>query len=195
MILPPPVERLAAYVAACPGMDVASVQAICDLFQTMQVHRGEVLLWDGAVCDRIVFVANGCVRIYLPMHEQECTRLLAFDGEFATSLESFLSRAPCAEITQAVRDSTLLVLPYARFDHARTSIPGWHAFFEHYLQDAYINNTRRLLSLLTKDATERYRDVMKEQPHIAERVTGRILASYLNMSEETLSRIRSKESS
>ena len=135
-------DRLTTYVAACPDVDGASVHAICKQFDVMTVRRNDVVHWNGDVCDRILFVASGCMRIYIPQQEHEVTRLLAFDGDFATSLESFLSRTPSAEITQAVQDTVLLTLPYERYQLARLSIRGWHAFMHQYLQDAYINNTR-----------------------------------------------------
>ena len=78
------------------------------------------------------------------------------------------------------------------FYHLLEIIPSWEKFYRHYLEYAYVNNTNRLMSFLTQDATERYRQLLEINPKIVQRLPNKIVATYLNMSQETLSRLKSK---
>ncbi|WP_315814420.1 hypothetical protein [Paraflavitalea speifideaquila] len=71
-------------------------------------------------------------------------------------------------------------------------IPGWEKLYRSYLEMAYVNNTNRLMSFITLDATERYRQLPDENPVVVQRLSNKMTASYLNVSQETLSRLKSK---
>jgi FixJ family two-component response regulator len=71
-------------------------------------------------------------------------------------------------------------------------IPEWEKFYRSYLENAYVTNTNRLMSFITMDATERYRQLLSQSPIIVKRLPNKMVASYLNISQETLSRLKSK---
>jgi FixJ family two-component response regulator len=71
-------------------------------------------------------------------------------------------------------------------------IPQWEKLYRHYLEYAYVTNTNRLMSFITLDATERYRQLLAQNPNVVMRMPNKMVASYLNISQETLSRLKSK---
>jgi len=96
------------------------------------------------------------------------------------------------EYTQALEPTTLLYITRDEFYMLLDSIPNWEKFYRQYLEGAYVTNTNRLMSFITQDAAERYRQLLQEDPEIVRRLPNRIVASYLNISPETLSRLKSK---
>jgi len=78
------------------------------------------------------------------------------------------------------------------FYHLLDLIPQWEKFYRLYLEIAYVTNTKRLMSFLMQDALEKYRLLLDENPMVVRRLSNRIVASYLNISQETLSRLKSK---
>jgi hypothetical protein len=71
-------------------------------------------------------------------------------------------------------------------------IPAWEKFYRNYLENAYINNLQIFQREITKDAELRYRELLERNPEVVQRLSNKVVASYLNMSPETLSRIKSR---
>lgn len=136
---------------------------------------------------------KGCLRVFFIKEDgAEATRRIVFEDHFSTTLVGFITRQPALEYTQALEPTTLLYITRDEFYALLESIPNWEKFYRQYLEYAYVNNTNRLISFITQDAAERYRQLLEENPEIVRRLPNRIAASYLNISPETLSRLKSK---
>ena len=96
------------------------------------------------------------------------------------------------ECTKAIETTELLYISRNDFYHLLDVIPAWEKFYRNYLEFAYVNNTKRLQSFATQDAAERYKLLLKESPHIVLRLSNKLVANYLNISQEALSRLKSK---
>jgi len=116
---------------------------------------------------------------------------MAFENTFLTSIVSFISREPSTEYIQAVEDSELLVITYDKFVHLRNTIPEWDKMYIHILEYGLTVITSKLSSLITQNATERYLSLLKNNPELVQRLSNSNLAAYLNISPETLSRLKS----
>lgn len=133
------------------------------------------------------------MRIFLFNEDKlDATRYFAFENQFATALVSFITGEPSEEFIEAAEHSELLYITYTNFYFLLEKIPQWEKFYRHYLEKAYVNNTKRLMSFLTLDATEKYRELLNENPIIVRRLPNKMVASYLNIFQETLSRLKSK---
>ena len=139
------------------------------------------------------FVKKGCLRLfYIDEHGKDITRYIAFENQFATELVSFITNEPAQETIQVIENSELLYITHHDFRHLMTIVPKWKDFYSIYLEKAYVNNSKRLLSFTALDASERYKQLFKISPNIVKRLPNKIVASYINISQETLSRIKSK---
>ncbi|WP_341843265.1 hypothetical protein [Chitinophaga caseinilytica] len=123
---------------------------------------------------------------------QDATRYFAFEGQFATALVSFITGERSEEFIQAVEETEVFSIAHDDFYRLLELIPQWEKFYRIYLEIAYVTNTKRLMSFLTLDAKEKYRRLMEDSPHIVQRLSNKMVASYLNISQETLSRLKSK---
>ena len=151
------------------------------------------MLHEGEVSRRFYFVCKGAVRIYFIQDEgQEATRYLAFENHFASALQSLISEEPSMEYIQALEESRLLYISRNDFKHLLSVVPEWERFYRKYLEKAYVVNTNRLMSFITMSAEQRYRAMTEQNHSAAKRLPGRIIASYLNISQETLSRIKTR---
>lgn len=152
-----------------------------------------LLLMDGRSSQRTFFVVKGCLRIFFINEKgQDSTRYFAFEGQFATALVSFITSKPSEEFIQAVEDSEVYYSTHKNFYLLLDIIPQWEKFYRIYLEVAYVTNTKRLMSFLIQDALEKYRKLLNENPTIIQRLSNKMVASYLNISQETLSRLKSK---
>ncbi|MFC7346018.1 Crp/Fnr family transcriptional regulator [Chryseobacterium zhengzhouense] len=186
-------EQLINYIKDVITVTEDELNKIISHFKPLEVEKNELLLIHGQTSQRTFFVGNGCLRIFFITEDgQEATRYLAFENNFATALCSFISKQPSFEFIQALEPTSLLYITHKDFYHLLEIIPSWEKFYLHYLEYAYVNNTNRLMSFLTQDATERYRQLLEINPKIVQRLPNKIVATYLNMSQETLSRLKSK---
>jgi CRP-like cAMP-binding protein len=110
----------------------------------------------------------------------------------ATSLTSFISQQPSFEFVDALENSELLYISRNNFYNLIKEIPEWERFYIKLLEFAYIYQNKRIEELVTLSAGERYDILMKEHPGYIQRLSNKILASYLDVTQETLSRLKSK---
>ncbi|SFD84289.1 cAMP-binding domain of CRP or a regulatory subunit of cAMP-dependent protein kinases [Chitinophaga sp. CF118] len=186
-------EQLTKYILDTIPVNDNELASILSYFQPLKSKKNELLINHGQSSQRMFFVENGCLRIFFIQEDgQDITRYLAFEKNFATALVSFISQEPSLEFIQALEDTELLSISRRDFHHLLETVPLWEKFYRHYLEHAYVTNTNRLMSFITMDAVERYRILLRESPLIIQRLPNKIVASYLNISQETLSRIKSR---
>ena len=186
-------ELLASYINNRICTTDEELETILSYFEPLQLKKNEMLLANGQNSQRTFFVVSGCLRIFFINEDgQDSTRYFAFENQFATALTSFITSEPSDEFIQAVEDSEVYYITHKNFYHLLNIIPQWEKFYRIYLETAYVNNTKRLMSFLVQDALEKYRQLLNENPIIVRRLSNKMVASYLNISQETLSRLKSR---
>lgn len=186
-------HQLKEYISRTITISEEELELVLSHFHPLKVKKNEVLVSQGQISQRVHFINSGCLRFYFTNEQgQEATRYLAFENNFATALCSFISGKPSDEYLQALENSEILYISQHDFNILLNNLPVWEKFYRHYLEKAYVNNSNKLLSLLTLDATERYRQLLRQNPKIVQRLPNKMVASYLNITQETLSRIKSK---
>ncbi|PWN67137.1 Crp/Fnr family transcriptional regulator [Chryseobacterium oncorhynchi] len=186
-------ELLASYIKNRISVTDKDLETILSYFNLIQIKKNEMLLANGQNSQRTFFVVKGCLRIFFINEEgQDSTRYFAFENQFATALTSFITSEPSEEFIEAVEDSEVYYITHKNFYHLLDIIPQWEKFYRIYLETAYVNNTKRLMSFLVQDALEKYRQLLDENPVVVRRLSNKMVASYLNISQETLSRLKSR---
>ncbi|AUC77678.1 MULTISPECIES: Crp/Fnr family transcriptional regulator [unclassified Olleya] len=174
-------------------IDAKDLKVVLSYFKLIKKSKHDILLSNGKNSQVSYFVKKGCLRLfYIDEEGKDITRYIAFENQFATELVSFISNEPAQETIQVIENSELLYITHDDFRHLMKTIPKWKEFYTLYLEKAYVNNSKRLISFTTLDAAERYKQLFKINPNIVKRLPNKIVASYINISQETLSRIKSK---
>jgi CRP-like cAMP-binding protein len=186
-------QQLSKFITDRVAINDEQLQIIFSHFKPLTLKKNEMINVLGTPARRMYFVNKGCLRVYfLKADGAEVTRRFAFENTFSTSLTSFITGEPLTEITQAIETSELLYISRDDFYGLLDVIPAWEKFYRNYLEFAYVNNTKRLQSLATQDAAARYKLLLKESPHMVLRLSNKLVANYLNLSQEALSRLKSK---
>ncbi len=187
-------SKLAQNIASKIDLNGDSLRYILQHFHLLSVSKNEVLIrGDQEQNQKMFFVEEGCLRIYFVNEEGvESTRHLIFENHFATALTNFITNEPSIEYIQALEDSQVYYISKSNFFKLLDELPIWEKFYRTYLEYAYVTNTLRLKSFITLDAKERYRMLLAQNPQIVRRLSNKIVASYLGISQETLSRLKSK---
>ncbi len=187
------VEQLEKYIRERVVISEAELVQVVRSFRLKETAKGEILLNKGEVCKHAYFVNRGCIRMfYLQQDGSEATRFFAFDNQFGTALSSLITQQPSFEFIQSVESSQLLSISKEEIQRLRKEIPAWNNLYISILEMAAVINTMRLESFITMDAKQRYEALLKQNPQIVQRISNKIVAQYLGITQESLSRLKGK---
>jgi len=173
-------------------LDENQLETVLNEFKYKTIKRKTLLLSAGETSNKLYYIEKGSLRIYyLTKQGKEKTRSVAFEGSLVTSTSSFITQQPSFEFIESLEDSELWTIDNIAFFQFVSDMPKWDKFYRTLLEKAYISQNKILENLVTLTAKQRFEHVQKENPMFIKRLQNRILASYLNISQETLSRLKS----
>ena len=160
-------------------------------FIPKKLRKKQILLQEGDICIYNAFVEKGILRSYTTDEKgNEHLVQFAFEGWWISDMSSFLTGGITNYTIEALEDCELLLLTTAARDALMDKVPLFERYQRLLLQNAYIAMQARIASALTETAEEKYTHLMQAYPGIIKRVPQHMIASYLGLTPETLSRIR-----
>jgi len=185
-------EQLFTHISHYHPLSADARHALHDCFEKISLSKNEYLLNEGQVCRHLYFLEKGALRGFYNLDGKEITHWFGFEKDFVTSFHSFITHEPAVENIQLLEGSILWMISKETltelFNHYHEIERLVRIAYEKY----YIRLEERFVNAQFKTATERYERLLDQTPYILERVPLGHIASYLGISQETLSRIRSK---
>jgi CRP-like cAMP-binding protein len=159
--------------------------------QVKKLKRRQFLLQEGEVSRHVAFVTKGNLRCYT-IDDKGGEHIVQFapEGWTVGDLYSFITGEPATYNIDALEDSEVLLLSKAAQDELLQKVPMYERYMRLQIQNAYIALQRRLTAMFTQTTEERYTNLIKTYPDIVQRVPQHMIASYLGLTPETLSRTR-----
>ena len=161
------------------------------LFLPKKLRKRQYFLQKGDVCKYQSFEEKGILRSYT-IDDKGSEHILQFasEGWWMADLSSFLTGEPSVFNMDALEDAELLLITQPSWELLLQKIPKLEHYFRILIQNHLITTQKRLLQSLSEQAEERYIRFTKTYPDCVRRVPQHMIASYLGISRETLSRIR-----
>lgn len=160
-------------------------------FRKKRVSKNDIVHREGDVCKYFYFVASGCIRIFFRDEKgADKTRYVLLPNHVGTALSSFISGNPATEWIEAACDSELLEIHHEDFYRLCAEMDAWKGFYLRMLELAYTFQNHRIEQLTTLTARQRYEQVLAQKPELIQHLSNRQLATYLDIREETLSRLK-----
>ena len=155
------------------------------------LRAGDFLQRAGEVTTHAAFVTKGCLRNYV-IDAKGKEHIVQFAPEtwWLADATSLMNGTPSSYFIDAIEDSEVLLLAAASHQPLLDEVPGYGAAFRTGVQKHAAAKDQRIATSLSASAEERYEEFLRVYPSIAQRVPQRMLASYLGMTPETVSRIR-----
>ena len=175
------------------GEDLGEIK---QFFVSRKLRKRQFLLQEGDVSKYTAFVEKGSLRSY-SIDEKGNEHILQFalEGWWISDQYSLFTGEPSSYNIDAIEDSDLLLITHASFESMMNKIPRMEKYFRLLLQNNMIALHRRLVASLSLSAEEKYTNMVNAYPNIIQRVPQHMIASYLGITPETLSRIRKQMSS
>ncbi|MEL7339543.1 MAG: Crp/Fnr family transcriptional regulator, partial [Bacteroidota bacterium] len=157
-----------------------------------QIARHEFFVRPGQTCDRVAIIILGLFRLFYQTEEGDKNMLFFAEGQFMTDYFSYLTQTPSIRPIQALEDSLVVSIPKTAIDHLFQTNLSWANLGRQMAESAYLTAVQRGNRLLHDDFDTRFDTFIQEQPSLLNRVPQYMIASYLNMTPETFSRIKKR---
>lgn len=157
----------------------------------MKFVKGTKILSEGDTCKYIFYLHQGLVRQYYYKNEKEMTSHLAVDGSIILSIESLFRETPTQEMIEALEPCYIYALPKKRLEEVALHNQNIQILYRKILEEALIASQVHADLVRFETAQDRYRRICKQMPKVVLRAPLVFIASYLQMTPETLSRVRS----
>src|ERR1700744_5620266 len=181
--------ELKAFISNYVSMDEAELNFVAGLFQSRKIKKNEFLLEQGTVCNDLVFVQEGCLRLYYLHDEVEISVWFAFANSSAIDIYSFISEKPSVYFLQAIEDSEIWYLPKTELLKLYQTHPKMQEMMRCFWEDAVLNLIDRFTALQRDTAEERYLDLLSK-PTYMQKIPQKYLASFIGVTPTSLRRIR-----
>lgn len=186
------IESLKQNIAKHISVSDNEMDDFCRLFKLKSVKKKEYLLREGEVCNFEGFVSEGLFRIYhIDYNGFEQILYFATTDWWITDIDSFTNGNSSSLYIEALEDSEVYLISKADKEFAYEHYPKIERLFRIMTQKTHVALQRRMIDNLSKTADERYLDFMQKYPH-HKRLSNRLIAGYLGISHEFISKIRKK---
>ncbi|GAB3655713.1 Crp/Fnr family transcriptional regulator [Echinicola sediminis] len=159
-------------------------------FHLRRLKKHHFLVQQGQKVDNEFWIVKGLVKSYA-IDDKGKEHILQFGMEnyWVSDYFAYQFQKEATINVDCLEDSTFFSLAFLDREKICAEVPAMANFFRTKSNLGYINLQQRILSLLTQSAEERYSEILKKLPHLIQRVPKRLLASFLGVSRETLSRL------
>ena len=167
--------------------------AILDVLSEVKAKKNQDLQSIGQACKTIYFVLDGAARIYYYKDGKDVTEHFAFQNDMIIRAESLFTGRPSHKAIQAISDTTFMAIPsnplFTLFDQHHEI----ERLFRKIIERSYVDTINRLESLQFHTADERYSALIEKSPEVVREIPLRHIASYLGITQVSLSRIRANQ--
>lgn len=186
-------EVLRKQIISHLGSEPENLEVVLPYFEELTTQRGDYLLMKGDVCQYVYFVVSGCVQVFVSdKNGQESTREFYAEEQWVTDIFGFQNQAPAAEFIKCVEPCKLLRIHFTNFQKLTQEVPQFATVYKRILEISYNNTVNRVNTLNALDALDRIKWLMEHKPKIMSRLSSKLIASYLGISPETMTRLKAK---
>jgi len=162
------------------------------ILEPMRFMKGDIILREGEVCKYIYWVAKGLVRQFYHKNGKELTEYMATENTICMSIESLFKEAPSKQQIVALEPTVIFAIPKAKLEHEAVRNVNIQMLYRKILEESLIISQVHADMLRFESAPERYAKLVKRSPQLVLRAPLVYIANYLQMTPETLSRVRTQ---
>lgn len=156
------------------------------------INKGKHLLKEGEISGHLYLILKGAMRSYIKEGTKDITTWINVENEIITSIRGFHLQQPSLENIQAIENCELVGASYESLQYLYENFPEMNIVGRKLLEQYYMDAEERVYMGRISTASTKYKHFINTQGHIANRIPLKYIASFLGMTIETLSRIRSK---
>ncbi|MGZ0016875.1 Crp/Fnr family transcriptional regulator [Yeosuana sp. AK3] len=155
--------------------------------------KGQYIVQQGDVCKYECFVLSGCTKMfYVDDEGQEHIIMFSIEDWWTSDMGSFITQTPADFNIQCLENTELVMFSYDVIEELYANIPKLERFFRQIIERAFVASQKRIVRNFALTAKDRYLYFRKQYPKIEQRIPQYMIASYLGITKEFLSKIKSQ---
>lgn len=183
-------EQLFQYFKQFNPLSAEAKDAIEDICSIIRIAKNKDLQTIGHTCKTIYFIKKGIARIYYFKDGIDVTESFAFENNILVRVESLFTGKPSRKAIQVLEDSEIIAIDTAKLFQLYDRFPEIERLFRKIFEASHVETVTRIESIQFHTAEERYKALLTEAPDVIKRVPLKHIASYLGITQTSLSRIR-----
>ena len=184
-------EILIQYLQKILPMSLEKAELIASTFHYKHVSKGTFLIEEGKICNTSHFIAVGCARMYTyDIDGNDATTMVFSNAMFANDFYSFFKRIPALESVVTMSDCETFYLSFEELQHNFHTILEFREFGRMMLINGSASLKQRMLSMIQQTGEQRYTNLMETNPEVFQHIPLKNIATYLGVTNTSLSRIR-----
>ena len=170
--------------------DKESTHALADILICKKYKKGEIILNEGEVCKCMRYIEKGMLRQYYFKYEKDVTEHIAYEKGVVICLESYFRQEPTRLMIEALEQSVIWEIDKEQIDKLAVEHTAIGLLYRKIMENSLIESQIKADTLRFEPAHERYNKLLQIHPEILKRAPLVYIASLLQMTPETLSRVR-----
>lgn len=163
-----------------------------EIFKPKTLKKNQYFLMEGQKNDKAAFIRKGLMRYYVIKNDEDSTLEFSQESEFVADFPSFAQRGNSTQYIQAVEDCELLVASYDGVQRVYNEISNGNLIGRLVMEHRFVIMMNQLLSIYMHNPEERYKHFIESYGSIAQRIPQYLIASYIGIKPQSLSRIRNR---
>ena len=186
-------DQLIAFLNSIHELNPDTIEYLYKNLKRIELPKKYFVLTQGHICENIYFVEKGLLRCYYKKFGKEISSWFMQEGDVIVFVVSFFNQVESSENIQAIEDSVLYYLNYKELQFLYNNFHEFNFVGRILTEKYYQLSEQRLYSIRMQRAQDRYHLLLEQFPQFILRVPSKYIASYLGITEETLSRIRGQK--
>ena len=186
------IQRVLSHIEALINLNESEKEYFISLLKFKRVRKRQYVLQIGDVCRYETFIVKGCLRSYI-VDETDVEHVVMFgiENSWITDGLSLSTGLPSAINIDALEDSEVFQIDKVSLEELYKRIPAFERFFRIKFEQAFIAEQQRVICNFTKSAQDRYLTFLERFPNLEHRISQRQIASFLGITPQFLSQVRS----
>ena len=168
-----------------------SVHALAEIVVCNKYRKGEIVLKEGEVCKAMLFIEKGLLRQFYYKYDKDLTEHIGYENGMIICIESYFKQEPTRLMVETLESSVVWEIPKNQVEELASKYNDIEQLYRKFIEHSLIESQVKADTLRFEPAHERYNKLLRLHPEILKRAPLVYIASLLQMTPETLSRVRS----
>jgi CRP-like cAMP-binding protein len=179
------------YIKSFINLTIEEEKILLSKVKYRRYLKDQYIVQQGDLCKITNFILSGCTKtFYMDLKGQEHIVMFSVENWWTSDLGSFITQSPADFNVQCIENSEVIQFTYENLEYLYREIPKLERLFRKIIERAFIASQKRIIRNFSLDAKERYKIFKTAYPQIDQRVPQYMIASYLGITKEFLSKIK-----
>lgn len=187
------IDVLENYLSSTRVLSTEEVNFSVQFFKPIYLKKGDFFIRENESCSHIGFIARGAVKAYALDNEgKENITCLKFESDFATSFPEFVAHKKSKKSFRTIENTIIYMISYSDYLYLLDQVTAWNRVIKSVMEMEYNQKERYMLNYNNRSAIDKYLHILSSEPILVQRVSTQDLASYLGITQRSLTRAKGK---